>query len=145
MVSFSEIYKLSRELMVNNPEFLHFSGHGDANGIVMEDHSGLTCYVTIDALDQLLTNNRSVKCIVLNSCYSSDQAKALSSKGIYVLGNSDSLPSNVAEEFSVGFYQAIVERKEVYHAFGNGTAHSRLATGFEEQMLMKLWFNGELV
>lgn len=141
----STFEQLSRELMVTNPEFLHFSGHGDANGIAMEDQNGLTCYVPLDAIDQLLTNNPSVKCILLNSCYSSDQAKALSLRGIYVLGNSESLPSNVAEEFSVGFYQAIVERKEVHHAFGNGTAHSRLATGFEEQMLMKLWFKGEIV
>jgi CheY-like chemotaxis protein len=133
---------LSRELITHNPEFLHLSGHGDDTGVALEDLSGLTCYVLAEALDVLLGTCKDIKCILLNSCYSAEQARVLSMRGVYVVGMVDSIRSNIAEEFAVGFYQAISERLEIPKAYQIALAHATLAQGKGIFNNAQLWYNG---
>lgn len=136
---------LSLEMISNQPEFLHLSGHGDEEGLVLEDDQGLTSYMPVEALNQLVLLTAGIKCIFLNACYSSDQAKLLSQNKLYVIGLNGTINSDVAEAFATGFYQAIYEGLTIELAYRSGVAHGIVASGTAGFSKSQLWFAGKPV
>jgi|GEM_PF-3134308 len=109
---------LSRAILDENPQILHFSGHGEVEGILLEDENGTSKIVTTEALSGLFSLfGDTIKCVILNSCYSESQAKEISRHIPFVIGMSKAVPDNTAISFSTSFYDAIGAGKEIEFAF----------------------------
>lgn len=137
---------LSRELMKLTPDFIHFTGHGNHDCLAFEYDNGETHQVPSYALEKLFeVLCDKTKCVLLSACYSSAQAKTISSKGIYVIGMNNSVGVNAATSFALGFYQAIGEGKNIKEAFEVGQVHYLTTCNPNDKEIPELWFNGELV
>jgi len=136
---------LIKEFINGKPEILHISGHGDGEGIAMEAEDGSSDYIPIASIHAVLSIGiDKTKCVLLNTCYSAEQAKQLSTLELYVIGMTGSTKDNFAESFSQGFYQGIGEMLGIADAFQLGVA--RLHASHPHQINNpQLWLSGEKV
>jgi len=112
---------LRREMLRQSPEIVHFSGHGAKEGICLEDENGNTHLVPKDSLSNFFEQFKNcVKCVILNACYSKDQAEGISENIEYVIGMNDEIGDRAAILFSTGFYDALGSGKSIEDAFKLG-------------------------
>jgi tetratricopeptide (TPR) repeat protein len=98
-----------KTILTYKPHIVHFSGHGQESGeICFEDDKGLS-----KAIDPLPLANlfklatEYVKCVVVNTCYSEKQVKAISEYVPIVIGTKKEISDNAAIRFSTAFYAAL--------------------------------------
>lgn len=128
-----------------NPDIVHFSGHGNNDGINLEDKVGITTVVSGDALGSLFEIFLGkISCVVLNSCFSYNQAEAISRFVPFVIGSCSSLPDSAAIAFSSGFYKAVGAEKGFSDAFKLGIASIRLE-GLPGSSVPKIITNSKLI
>jgi hypothetical protein len=111
-------------ILEDKPDIVHFCGHGEEKGLVLEDKK----YVSAEALEilfELLSD--SVQCVVLNACHSSEQAVAISQYIDCVIGMNSEIRDRSAIEFSSLFYQAIARGYSFEQAFKLGHNQIRIA------------------
>jgi tetratricopeptide (TPR) repeat protein len=91
------------------PNIVHFLGHGEETGeLCFEDELGKAKSIPPDALAQLFEQVREfVKCVVVNTCYSEKQAKAIAQFVPVVIGTKKMISDQAAIKFSTGFYTAL--------------------------------------
>ncbi|MEM7103560.1 MAG: CHAT domain-containing protein [Bacteroidota bacterium] len=119
---------LRRALLDHEPTIVHFSGHGLKEGIILESNEGHGVFVNPGVLNSLFELFKdSVKCVILNSCYSEVQAKAIAEHIPYVVGMQNAMPDKAAIEFSVGFYDALAAGRDYEFAFRMGVTNIELA------------------
>jgi uncharacterized protein YjbI with pentapeptide repeats len=107
------------------PQIIHFCGHGTGlDGIVLEDEKGQSALVEKETLSRLfkLFAFQGVECVVLNACYSEEQAQAISQYIKYVIGMNQAIGDKAAIAFAVAFYDALGAGKEVQFAYDLGCA-----------------------
>jgi hypothetical protein len=111
-------------LLQHKPDIVHFSGHGDPSSeIVLENSSGKSHPVSVRALSKLFSALKdNIRCVVLNACYSEQQAKAIAEHIDCVIGMSKAIGDKAAIRFAVAFYQALGYGKSVQTAFDLGCA-----------------------
>ena len=114
--------ELRRALLDNEPEIVHFSGHGSgASGLTFEDDQGNVLEIPGDALARLFELCAdSVKCVVLNACHSEAQANAISQHIDYVIGMSKDIGDEASIKFAVGFYDALGAGRDFETAYRFG-------------------------
>lgn len=135
----------SKAVLAQPPYVLHLSGHGDEEGFAMEDALGFTRYIPIAAIDSLLKPFAAqMGCIILSACFSAQQAELLSKHGIYAVGITLEVALNVAENFSVGFYQGLCEKKTIEQAFQLGLSHAIVSDDFINSSIL-LFQNGKQI
>jgi hypothetical protein len=118
---------LTQAMLDEAPNIVHFSGHGRESGIVLRDEMGEPRVVAADALASLFELfTDTVRCVVLNSCFSDLQARAIRRHIPYVVGMSAEIPDSAAVAFATGFYQAIGAGREIPFAFALGIAKIEL-------------------
>lgn len=149
---------LRRALLECKPQIVHFAGHGigrttaaqtvETNrkisfadgtevfdeGVVLEDTAGQPKLVRTEALSalfELLAN--SVECVVLNACYSEQQAKAIAQHVPYVIGMNQAIGDRAAIEFSIDFYDALGAGESIDRAYQLGAVAIRMA-GISEHL-----------
>jgi serine/threonine protein kinase len=101
------------------PTVVHFSGHGSSEGIVIQhERQGLR----VIAGEHLRTffEDRGVQLVVLNSCFSEPQAKAILPVVRAVVGTAGRLEVGAALLFATSFYRTLANGKPVGEAFRNG-------------------------
>ncbi len=100
---------LRRALLRYEPQIVHFCGHGETDGIFLENDAGTKQLVPKEALTNLfkLFSKRGVQCVVLNACYSDEQAEEISEHINFVVGMSKVVGDKAAIQFAVGFYDAL--------------------------------------
>lgn len=105
-----------------SPEIVHFSGHGSPTGaLVLVDRNGDLKNVSVEALREVFqTAGDSVKLVILNACYSLDQAEAISNVVGCSIGISGEIQDDAAVIFSAAFYGAIGSALSVKAAFEQG-------------------------
>jgi hypothetical protein len=114
----ASIHDLRRGLLDNSPQIVHFAGHGDDDGILVEGNKGRAVPVPVDALADLFgLCQEHVKCVILNACHSDIQAAAIAEHIPYVIGMSAGISDRAAIEFAVGFYDALGAGKPIEVAF----------------------------
>ncbi len=129
---------LQQSLVDVEPQIVHFSGHGSSSGICLEDEQGNSKEVNAEALSDLFAIFKgTVKCVLLNSCYSEAQAISINQYVPYVIGMSNAMPDEAATRFSTGFYKAIAAGKTVEFAFNLGVNAIKLE-GLDYEQLPKL-------
>jgi hypothetical protein len=109
-------------LLRHQPDIVHFSGHGESSSsIVLEDAMGESQPVHPRALSQLFSVLKdNIRCVVLNACYSHDQAQAIAKHIDCVVGMSSAVGDTAAISFAAAFYQAIAYGRDVKTAFELG-------------------------
>lgn len=114
---------LMQAMLDESPTIVHFSGHGDEAGIILKDENEEIKVVSPDALSSLFKLFKdTVRCVVLNSCYSEPQARAIRLHIPYVIGMRSKIPDTAAIAFSTGFYKALGAGREIPFAFNMGKA-----------------------
>jgi hypothetical protein len=101
------------------PSIIHFSGHGKTAGIALRDDAGGYHVVSGDSLRNFLMN-RGVDVVVLNSCFSKNQADSIATAVRVVVGTEQELDDEAARRFSVAFYRSIGNGETVKDAFRDG-------------------------
>lgn len=118
---------LIQVILSEEPNIVHFSGHGTQTGIVLENeirHSVIAAKDGLSSLFELFIEK--INCVILNACYSEDQAKLINEYVPYVIGMSSSIPDNSAIKFTSGFYKALGAGKDIPSAFKFGVASIKL-------------------
>jgi class 3 adenylate cyclase len=112
---------LQKIFLYYEPHIVHFSGHGNLDGLLVEDEFGLPVRISSDALSGLfkLFSNQ-VECVILSACYSEPQAEAINAHIPYVVGMRREISDKAAIVFAVGFYDAIGAGWSVEDAFNLG-------------------------
>ncbi|UNU25993.1 GUN4 domain-containing protein [Microcoleus vaginatus] len=100
---------LQELLFKHQPEIVHFCGHGGGEpGLVFESDVGREHLVSTDALSNLFRLfSSSIECVLLNACYSEEQAVAIVDRINYVIGMNQEIRDDAAIAFSKGFYRAL--------------------------------------
>jgi len=116
--------ELQSHLLRYKPQIVHFSGHGSQqNAIFLEGEDGASRPVPAVRLARLLAQfNQRIRCVVLNACYSEEQAAAVADHIDCVIGMSTAVIDRVAIRFAASFYQAIAYGYSVRAAFDLGCA-----------------------
>ncbi len=138
-----QIPTITKAMLKQKPEIVHFSGHGGKErGLAVQDDNGDLVLFPTAGLDRLFKMFKdTVKCVVLNACYASEQAEVISKHGIYVVGMNDKVGDKAATNFSVGFYQSLGEGTDYEFAFN--MAMVNIAADLKYADTPELWYNGE--
>ncbi len=110
------------------PRIVHFSGHGQqgnkenkSGGIFFIDEEKNAKLVRAEVLNKIFTLMRKkfdLDIVVLNSCYSEDQAKALQAEVPYVIGMKADVKDSVAIKFAESLYRGLANYpNDVPYAF----------------------------
>jgi len=110
---------LQGHLLRYTPHIVHFCGHGiETSEIILEDNQGYSHPVSKQALSELFVILKdNIRCVVLNSCYSEDQALAIGEHIDCVIGMSRVIGDKSAITFSKAFYRALSYGRNVEEAF----------------------------
>jgi AAA-like domain/CHAT domain len=113
---------LRRSLLDHEPQIVHFSGHGaGSQGLALEDNAGQMQLVSSGALARLFGLFKDkVECVLLNACYSEDQAEAIHQHIDWVIGMNQAIGDRAAIKFAVGFYDALGAGRSIEDAFEFG-------------------------
>jgi hypothetical protein len=131
---------LQEVLLRHDPHIVHFSGHGsDCGEVVLENAQGDSQPVEPTALSDLfkVLKESSIRGVVLNSCGSLSQGKAIVKHIEFVVGMSDEIGDESAIAFAASFYQSLGYGKSVKTSFELGRNQIQLE-GFAEENLPKL-------
>lgn len=110
-----------RALLDIEPHIVHFCGHGETSGLVLENELGNAVEATNNSLKNLFELfDETIEVVVLNSCYSENQAVAISEHINFVVGMNSAIGDKAAIEFAIGFYDAIGAGKNYEQAFRFG-------------------------
>lgn len=111
---------LRRALLDENPQLVHFCGHANVEGLMLEDETGKAVLASPQALAGLFKQFPGIECVLLNACYSEPQAQAICQHIPYVIGMSSAIHDKAALEFAIGFYDAIGAGRTIEDAFEFG-------------------------
>ena len=114
-----QISDLSRALLDETPNIIHFSGHGSRSGrIILEDDQGNSQEVPPKALGSFFELFQDkIECVILNACYSESQAQEIAKSVPYVIGMNEAVPDEATIAFSQTFYDAIASGQPIEFAF----------------------------
>jgi tetrahydromethanopterin S-methyltransferase subunit G len=100
---------IRRAIAEEQPEIVHFCGHGSKNGsLLLEDEGGNNKLISPEALASLFKLHVNyVKCVLLNACYSEQPAVAISRYIDYAIGMNKPIQDRTAIEFAKGFYDGL--------------------------------------
>jgi hypothetical protein len=123
----------------HKPQIVHFSGHGSNSGeIILTDNNGVSKPVSSRAIMALFTTLKdNVRAVVLNACYSKEQAETITQVIDCVVGMSDSIGDKAAITFAASFYRAIGFGRSIQEAFDQGIA-ALLLEGIPEEYTPEL-------
>jgi len=138
-----KVRTITKAMQIHKPQIVHFSGHGSGKqGLIVEDDVGNTVFFPTGGINRLFRLfKKDVKCVVLNACYASEQAEAISQHGIYVVGMNDAIEDKTAIDFATGFYQSLGEGYDYEFAFNIALVNT--SPNLEDADTPELWHNGK--
>lgn len=124
---------LRRALLEESCDILHYSGHGNRQGIVFETESGRPFVPPMQAIAELLADyTPPMRCVLLNACESDGQSERLTALGLpYTIGMRAPISDCGSIAFTRGFYDAIASGLPVDRAYREG-CHSLALAGLDE-------------
>jgi hypothetical protein len=116
------------------PDVVHFSGHGTESGdLLFEDGNHRGRSIRTGLLGAFFQLAPAVRCVVLNSCFSSVQARDIANSVPCVVGMQATVSDSAAISFAAGFYRALAIGKSVRDAVDLAVYETRLA-GLDDQL-----------
>lgn len=130
---------LIQALNQDRPTIVHFSGHGSGvTGLVLQDSNNTEKLVSTSALKRLFnTLKDDIRVVVLNACFSVEQADAIAQVIDCVIGMNDTIGDVSARNFAASFYRALAFGRSVQNAFDQGVASIEL-DDLQDEMVPKL-------
>lgn len=115
----SRITDFQRKLLNICPQIIHFSGHGQNDGIcLLGDDSGMTYVVDNEPLANLFKLfSDNIQCIFLNSCHSINQSKLLQKDIRNIICMNSSVDDKTAIHFAASFYAALSSGQNIKFSF----------------------------
>lgn len=115
---------LLQALNETNPDIVHFSGHGAADGsIVLEDQFGNAVLLDKERLSVVVgAAARHVRLIVFNACYSDEEADKILRHVDATIGMTDSISDVAAKAFAAQLYSSIGFGLDLQTAFNQARA-----------------------
>jgi CHAT domain-containing protein len=114
---------LLQRLNQHRPHVVHFSGHGSSEGLSFVGDDGQEKLVSVQALRAVFSTLKdNIRLVVLNACYSRQQAQALVETLDCVVGMKENILDDAAITFASSFYRAIGFGRSVQQAFEQGIA-----------------------
>ncbi len=110
---------LVKQLRRLHPQIVHFIGHGTTEGIELRYGDNDVQFAPGPKLRELF-EDRGVELVVLNSCYSAEQAAEIAAVVPMVIGVPNRLEDDAGRRFSAAFYDAIGRGELVSDAFRDG-------------------------
>ncbi len=128
---------IRKALLTHKPQIVHFSGHGEKNGLIVESDMKIGEPVPYDVLAELFGLFADyVECVILNACQSSEQVDLLNKHIDYVIGMRGEILDTAAIKFSKGFYDALGDGETIPMAFALGkNAFRRIVPNAPEHLL----------
>ncbi|MCX2492965.1 CHAT domain-containing protein [Pedobacter sp. PF22-3] len=107
-----------------NPTIVHFSGHGsNEDEIVFQAQDGTAKLVSKEAIVQtMMASSENIRLVFFNTCYSRNQAEAVSQFVDATIGMNTSIGDEAARVFSSQFYSSIGFGHSVGKAFQQAKA-----------------------
>jgi hypothetical protein len=105
------------------PNIVHFCGHGTGEqGLVFVNELKHEQLVGTSALSDLFESfaHYGLECVVLNACYSEEQANSIVQHISYVVGMSQAIRDDAAISFATGFYRALAHGRSIEEAYKLG-------------------------
>jgi hypothetical protein len=114
---------LLQAIVEHRPHVVHFSGHGTPSGeIVLAGEGGGYQEVTPEALAAVFELAADTRVVVLNTCYSALQARAIGAHVDVIVGMGARIDDRSAAKFAAMFYSGLGNGRSVRTAFGLGVA-----------------------
>jgi hypothetical protein len=113
---------LEREIPSFCPAFLHFCGHGTAEGILLGDSTVRAQTADTAFLVEFLKTFPSLYCVVLNSCFSDAQAGELTRVIPCLVSMQGTINDGAAVKFSKDFYFNLCQCGDVETAYERACA-----------------------
>lgn len=101
----------------NRPHIVHFAGHGNREGIWLEDDEGMSHLLGKESLPLILSASPDLRLVVLNACATAPQIEALRRSVEYVVGTQCPVRDSVALDFTTHFYRDLARGHKVRDAF----------------------------
>lgn len=134
-------HDLRRALLDEYFDVVQISGHGSWRGLQFEDERGAVKLVRQEALADLFqAYSDTLKCVVLNACYSVSQGELISLGIPFTVAMENAISDHSAIEFSRGFYDAIGAGRDIDFAYEEGWRSvkiSNLGPAFNAKLLCK--------
>ena len=117
------------------PSIIHFSGHGSDNDeIIFQTNYGRTKIVSKEAIVQtIMASSDGIRLVFFNTCYSKNQAEAVSEYVEATIGMNTSIGDEAARIFSSQFYSSIGFGLSVKKSFEQAIALLMLEDISEEE------------
>jgi hypothetical protein len=118
-------YDIGPNIRHHRPVVVHVGGHGGETGeLVFADDRGHPLEVSTPVLATLFANHAAtIRCVVLNGCFTKRLADAIAVHGPCVVGTSGAIPGALALEFAGAFYTAVANGRRFQEAFADGRDH----------------------
>lgn len=127
----------------DQPNIIHFSGHGNEAGIIITTEDNRAQPMPIPALQRMFRPLKDVaEIVILNACYSASQAQVISEFGMYVVGNNLPITDPAAISFSQGFYLGLGAGKNFEAAF-NDAMIVVLTENPSAAAIIEVWKDGQ--
>jgi hypothetical protein len=110
---------IAQALLDIQPNIVHFSGHGTANGeLCFENQNGSSFPIPASTLSDLFEQfTDSINCVIMNACYSEIQANTIAKHINFVIGMNTAIGDKAAIAFTIGFYQAVGAGRTIDDAY----------------------------
>ncbi len=118
--------ELRHAMITEKPNIVHFSGHGESDGLVFEDGEGKKKPISIAAINglfRLAVKRSPIQCVLLNACYSVPQAEGVAEHVDWVIGMKNAILDNAAIAFTKGFYDSLGAGDDYSIAFETGVVN----------------------
>lgn len=114
--------EIQSHLLRIRPQILHFSGHGSPqSAIILQGEDGNSRPVAGPVIARVLGQfSHHLQCVVLNACYSEEQAQAISMHIDCIVGMNTAVADRAAIRFAAVFYEALASGSSVRAAFEMG-------------------------
>lgn len=102
------------------PEYIHYCGHGNADGELQVQYSdGVAHRLKSDLLVKFLRRNQRLECIVFCSCNSEDIVEEVKAVCNYAIGFRGNVHNSDMHRFTAEFYNELFEVGSPLHAYLN--------------------------
>lgn len=118
------VQRFRRYLFVKDPHVIHFAGHGEREGLVLQDEN-----LDAEVLKSLVAELENTRIVVLNACYTFPLAQKLAQYVPFVIGTQGPIKDRTAIAFANDLYVGLSAGKSVMKSFKfalNGIASKRL-------------------
>ena len=110
-------FDLQSAVRKNRPHIVHFAGHGNHEGIWLEDDEGKSQLLSKESLPLILGASPDLRLVVLNACATASQTEALRRTVEYVVGTPAPIKDSVALDFTTHFYRGLAVGDKIRDAF----------------------------